>query len=421
MNQDNKLQQGQVFKNYQALCEYLNIPKLKTGSNQYKAQLKALSQVCKYHKQGHKIIIYEVFQVAKPKPNRMTDSKLIKLGVQYNLLRIMLSELNHQDVININNGLDDIHTYYFIQPTLHKATGLVGDVYYASRHHQEQIAELEGMPLEHVQDFFNCTHKKLNRYLEDSLKELNSKRLVTYSETKKLTFRYDRLDYKDLAEVVEDGFLYGNRVYSHSYATHDQLAFIMKCEREVMDKFNLSTFNLIYSRSVEQRKRFFRQCVTHIRKQAKLSDKEEIRVLKDLHKYSKCYQMSFIPSWIEKELKRVGKQLSYDKSMFLDLLNAHTFEDIEHLPTDTRDMKDYVNTKNIKSIKGNIKTRHDRAKEDSIRTSDDYVSNSNTLTDNYVSRSCGKAKEKLETNGLMNDTLIQDERFAFKLEEVEED
>ena len=398
-----KLHKGQIIKNHKALCELLGVEP-KTNGKSKQLQWKAFENHFKFHKQGHSIIIDEVYVKPKVVTGRMTTSKLIRYGVEYNILRVMLSNIKQSDVTNLNCGvedLDDLQTYYFTSPTLHKAVGLVGDVYYTSRHHQEEIAEIEDIPLAHVQDFFNCTHKRIDTYLKQSLQELHDKRLLTYGETKKITLRYESSQQTSVNDILDNKRVQVGCVYNDIYATHEQLAFINKCERKVMVKFKLKKFNQIYTRSKNTRERFFSQCYKEVRKQAKLSQDPHINVLKDLHKYAKCYKMTFVPNWIEEELQRVGKELSYNKSSFLELLNEHTFEEIQHLPTNVEDMRDYVNDTNMKSLKGNISNRNMKANSNSFRSDKDYVANGTILVDNYINRSCDDTKEKLIEHGLM--------------------
>lgn len=404
----NKLYEGKVFKNHRLLCEELGW-EYKDSTDSKKAQLKVLSQYCEWHKEGHKIIVDKVYksQAVAQKNVRLTESKLIKLGVQYNILNIMLSNLSKEDVEALNEGQEDglLHTNYFVIPTLQKATGLVGDYYYVSRHHQEQIAQIEGIPVEEVNDFFYCTHKKMNRYIDESLKELKNKRLLTYSETKKLTFARVVLSPHDFKILQQGKHVKTERVYSQSYATKGQLGFIAKCERQAMERFGLTTFNQIYGRSNKERKKFFSHCNKLIRDNAQAyattSGDDSIAELIHLHKYAKCYEIMFIPSWIQKEMKRIDKQLK-EKAGFIELLNSHTFEGVCHLPVG-EDVREYVNDKNVKSLKKNIQSRHRNAEDDSCRASEEYVSNGHTLVDNYVSRSCEGVRTKLEEYGLIQE------------------
>ena len=66
------LKVGQVLKNYKELCEVLGIEPKKTGSSPYKAQLKELDRYCEYHKEGHKIIIDQIYQEVKNKVDNRT-------------------------------------------------------------------------------------------------------------------------------------------------------------------------------------------------------------------------------------------------------------------------------------------------------------------------------------------------------------
>ena len=59
------LHEGMVIKNYGELCKLLDI-KEQSGSSKV-SQFKELDTYCKYHKQGHKIIIDEIYKERKKK------------------------------------------------------------------------------------------------------------------------------------------------------------------------------------------------------------------------------------------------------------------------------------------------------------------------------------------------------------------
>ena len=67
-----KLKKGQEFKNWRCLCKYFKWKVYSSGSNSHKSQVKQLSSLCEYHKEGHKIIIDRVFDTPKSiKDNRI--------------------------------------------------------------------------------------------------------------------------------------------------------------------------------------------------------------------------------------------------------------------------------------------------------------------------------------------------------------
>ena len=58
------LKEGMVIKNYKELCRYLEWNT--TTGNAKKSQLKDLERYCKYHKEGQKIVVDEVFETPLP-------------------------------------------------------------------------------------------------------------------------------------------------------------------------------------------------------------------------------------------------------------------------------------------------------------------------------------------------------------------
>ena len=58
------LKEGMVIKNYKELCGYLGWNT--TTGNAKKSQFKELERFCKYHKDGQKIVVDEVFENPPP-------------------------------------------------------------------------------------------------------------------------------------------------------------------------------------------------------------------------------------------------------------------------------------------------------------------------------------------------------------------
>ena len=82
------IEQGEVFKNYKELCERLSEP-VKTGKSK-QLQLKQWEKNFSYQKQGHKIMIIEVFE----KPKQRYDKRSVYAKDMDN---IVLSYLNNGD------------------------------------------------------------------------------------------------------------------------------------------------------------------------------------------------------------------------------------------------------------------------------------------------------------------------------------
>ena len=92
-----KLFDGKVFKNHRVMCEEFGW-KYKDSTDSKKAQLKVLSQYCEWHKQGHKIIVDQVFNTKKAKiDKRNIFSKTIESDV--------IEELFHHTRANQNEPM----------------------------------------------------------------------------------------------------------------------------------------------------------------------------------------------------------------------------------------------------------------------------------------------------------------------------
>lgn len=99
---------GQVLKNYKELCEVLGIEPKKTGSNPHKAQFKELERYCKYHKEGHKIVIDEIFskELEKVDNRKLGNNNEQARCVRYLLLNLLSAyKIEQDEVIGFSKGL----------------------------------------------------------------------------------------------------------------------------------------------------------------------------------------------------------------------------------------------------------------------------------------------------------------------------
>lgn len=72
--EDSGLTVGRVFKNYKELCEFMRW-KVTTGESK-KAQMKELDTICKWHKEGNKIVVDEVFAEVKNKEDGRSKNNI---------------------------------------------------------------------------------------------------------------------------------------------------------------------------------------------------------------------------------------------------------------------------------------------------------------------------------------------------------
>lgn len=131
------LKNGQVLKNYKELCEVLDIKP--TTGNARKAQFKELDRYCKYHKEGNKFIIDEIFQEVQSK---MDNRKLGNNNNQAKCLRYLLCNLLSAYKIEQNEVLG------FSKGLLLRKLNLINDNYTSAKVQRFQYAEaLEVSPM----------------------------------------------------------------------------------------------------------------------------------------------------------------------------------------------------------------------------------------------------------------------------------
>ena len=106
------LKHGQTLKNIKELCEVLKIP-YKDSTDSRKAIFKDLDRYCKYHKEGRKIVIDEIFQ------NLPSNATSNNLKVPENMVNFYshrqisfkhFNEFPHKFISNIFTNLNKNYT-----------------------------------------------------------------------------------------------------------------------------------------------------------------------------------------------------------------------------------------------------------------------------------------------------------------------
>lgn len=110
MNVD-KLKEGQIIKNYKELCGLLEI-KVEAG-NSKKAQLKELERFAKYHKEGNKFIIDEVYSDIKEKVdgrfNNGNKGEFYGEYKHYNSFNVSEKTYKGKGIYIIKNNENDVY------------------------------------------------------------------------------------------------------------------------------------------------------------------------------------------------------------------------------------------------------------------------------------------------------------------------
>lgn len=102
------LHTGMILKNYKELCQVLEIEATKKANNSRLAQFKELERYCKYHKDGHKIIIDEIYSKELEKVDKRRDGNNNHQAkcIRYLLLNLLSQyKISNDEVIGFSKGL----------------------------------------------------------------------------------------------------------------------------------------------------------------------------------------------------------------------------------------------------------------------------------------------------------------------------
>lgn len=162
-----KLIVGQAYK-YKELCELIGIEPTKKANNQREAQFKQLATRVNFEKQGHKIIIKEIYAMAKEKEDkrRLGNNNELSTHIQYSLLCL----LENIKIDDMTRGIS--FNRYF----LYNQFGLTNDKFIGGLLNKKQYARDLNMTDMAINECYNYTYKTLYDTLDRALNSLMRKR-----------------------------------------------------------------------------------------------------------------------------------------------------------------------------------------------------------------------------------------------------
>lgn len=229
-----KLVQGMEFKNYKALCEFMEV-KVKTGEAKI-IQLAELSRSVEWHKVGNKIIIDEVLAVKLEKVDKRKDSKKISNNSKYSSdIQALLIDLLASKEAN---------EVYLPANRLLKLLELVNCNYAEAKKQIPKLSEITNIPVEHCFDFFSRNNVQLKNKLETALKGLRNRALVMWEKTTSICILVPEVEFNELDELKINQKVKYRR--EHREATREEKQFILKTERQVLAEIGCATLQYAF-------------------------------------------------------------------------------------------------------------------------------------------------------------------------------
>lgn len=292
----NKLNNGKVFNNYKTMCAELEI-EIKSSTNSKNAQFKELAQYCKFHKDGHKIIIDEVFEEPLDKVDGRGHSEGSRRDIYGNLVQLLIA-----DILAQCDGHISISRSWLMQQL-----GMTNVNYSPLNENVRKLSKYADIGEKVIYDFYNTSNSNFKSIIETALDNLMDKRVIMYNK---------------IIKVVD------NELYAHPRnATEIELELIMDIEKEILEEMG-------YKR------------MSHVRiskdwRKFKYKTNKKLTEDCDLKFYFTAYDISINEKYIEEE-----------RNNLLDLLLESTKRE---------NCKNELNKTVLANVKENARKRHDKA------------------------------------------------------------
>lgn len=357
------LHNGMVLKNWIQLCELQNWKFTKSPKSR-KSQESSLYQVCRWHKEGHKIVIDEVFDDELMRSDNRIDIELIELKkvIERQIIRRLATQYNsiHYD----EYGRMSFHKKMELNLTLtewFEAVGLVNPNFRNSRKYNGTMYHLLGIDVTRsdFNNILNNSHVTLKRWLGDVFKSLTNERtIVAVEDSFKLKCHND-----DKETKIKFTYVYKD-------ATNQQIKFMKTCEGIILNRHRTNLRNVLNNYSDAQKKSFYNEVIKYIREVCCDEDfidayDESIKELKLLKSYYSTINVSINPMIINIKSDNI-KGLTKNDLEILNILQDEmnkTDGDLKHIERQGRLI---CNNTTVRKVTKNSIKRLDNVNENSV-------------------------------------------------------
>lgn len=227
-----ELKVGQVFKNYKAICEWLGV-KPASGNTKI-SHMKEFDRYCKYHKDGNKFIIDEIYDVPMDKVDKRENNGSDGNSKYYDdiekVLLYLLQKENKQTIIcSVGKALEIVN--------------MINKNYRVARENIKLSSEILGVNETSMFNMFNKYHKGLCDIFENALTKMANQSLIYYSNCIMVSKKEVVPKLNKLGEIALDSD--NNPIVrmseTHYIATDNELALILKAEEKVLDDLGFKT------------------------------------------------------------------------------------------------------------------------------------------------------------------------------------
>lgn len=172
----NNIKIGQVIKDYKEFCLLMN-EKISAG-NTKKKQLKQCARYMKWHKEGNKFIIDEIYDKPLPKQDRRRNNKGSNNNKYIEEIRDILTYYIYNQ-IKINNS--NVVTLSISE--LINILGLANNTYSLGNSRKKELSDILHIEMVAIYNFYSTSRTEFKKIIKRALKNLQSRSVLIYQDT----------------------------------------------------------------------------------------------------------------------------------------------------------------------------------------------------------------------------------------------
>ena len=366
-----------TYKNYKELCGILEEP-IKGGKSK-QLQMKDFERYFKYHKEGNKIIIDDIYSKEKEKIDMRKSEYISETDKRHNGNNTFYGEdIEKLLLLMMASTMVDDELILPMSIILNKIS-MVNSNYSIGRRNQEKLSEILKIDEKYVNEFYDTTHSNLRSTLESALNRLDKKALLRWKTVRMVCKKVAIVKYNELDEIEID--MDTDRVqYSiqeeYDIATKEQDLIIIDAENKILEEMKLNNLNEVirYGKINE----FYKKVYNIVKKKA------------NIKYYFNGYCLIFNRNNIVKELEKHGEDL--------EEIRVKLNQKVKEKTLDNAIKRQEKTTKETIAKGYGTKRKTDKQ---NLRLSDTYLDNIQLLIDTVIdikAKSIRKQlKEKVDT------------------------
>lgn len=237
-----KLCNGQVFKNYKELCILMGW-KIYSGGRAKKLQWEELGRMCKYHKQGNRIVIDEVYQYELDKVDKRRENRGNgRISTFYNEFETLM-------LLLLNEAPSDQLEFTITQLML--MAGFVNDDYRKYKYQKallsKEIQEVNNIEIDSmlINKFYEVFQNGFSKTARGTLRTMERRFLINVEEITMIR-TFERVKSPISGKM--------KKVYNQDRkATKEEIKILLAEKRKLMELLECKNINELYKKSLANR------------------------------------------------------------------------------------------------------------------------------------------------------------------------